>query len=275
MIDSALTQSLSRTETRLCRLGILRKKEKENWLVEWKQFSSEEDARNAIAMMTSKPSMVLFGSNGIGNGHNKEHILFLNVLQSNIDVAMILHAHAQSINRNNDGVISESKVNKTEVQNLVSAGELPTVPKNSASVNQWVLKRAMELTFSRKSIQYFSCGPLRNTSLYYYDVKKYPGVLGHVALTIDDAPCRFSRANSRVIEVVEMLKSFEAKATFMVIGKFIDNGHSEDLIELLEKGNELANHGMLDRPYHSDTQEEFLKAVDSCNDRIRSLQKKS
>lgn len=252
------------------RLGIVRKKGKKSCVVEWQVFSNEEEARKAATKV--KASSVLFGS----DDNDKEQILFLNVLFSGIDVALILHTYAQTnwIKEKEDRTF-ESKVDVTEVQDLVSSGELPFVPKNHHTANQWVLKRAMELTFNRTSVKYFACSYRSKSTLYYYDVQKYPGVRGHVALTIDDAPCRFSRANSRVLEVANMLNDYDAKATFMVIGKFIDNGHDEDMIKLLMEGHELANHGMLDRAYHLDKPEDFLQAVDSCNDRIRSLHQKA
>jgi len=113
---------------------------------------------------------------------------------------------------------------------------------------------------------------LRNTSLCFYDVARYPVVQGHVALTIDDAPCRFARSNSRVKDVKDLLHEFGAKATFMLVGRFVD-GHEEDLVELLKDGHEFGNHGMLDRAYHEDSNEEFAEAVDRCNGKINALQR--
>lgn len=60
----------------------------------------------------------------------------------------------------------------------------------------------------------------------------------------------------------------------MTIGRFV-NGHEDDMIQLLKQGHEIANHGMLDRPYHEDTPDEFARTVDECNTIICNLQQKA
>ena len=51
---------------------------------------------------------------------------------------------------------------------------------------------------------------LYGDSLCYYDVDRYPGVQGYVALTIDDAPGRLGNQNSMMLEVQELLKRHQA-----------------------------------------------------------------
>merc|ERR1712087_784717 len=111
---------------------------------------------------------------------------------------------------------------------------------------------------------HFGASPLRNTSLCFFDSTRFPGVKCYVGLSLDDAPCRFGRANSRIAEVHSLLKEHTATATFMVMGKFL-SGHEADLAALLRDDNELGNHCMADRPYHQDTSEDFTNAVDACN----------
>ncbi|GAE00105.1 hypothetical protein PVAR5_8840 [Paecilomyces variotii No. 5] len=62
-----------------------------------------------------------------------------------------------------------------------------------------------------------------------------------VALTIDDAPSEYTD------EILQILKSHNAKATFFVIGSQIA-GREESLIDLIRNGNELGNHAMYDEP---------------------------
>ncbi|KAI4276021.1 MAG: hypothetical protein L6R35_006239 [Caloplaca aegaea] len=78
---------------------------------------------------------------------------------------------------------------------------------------------------------------------------RWPDVLWHVpsttsriiALTIDDGPSEYTA------EIMEVLKSNEATATFFVIGAQV-KGREELLRSLLREGNELGNHAMHDEP---------------------------
>ena len=80
----------------------------------------------------------------------------------------------------------------------------------------------------RNSIAWY-CGD----SLCYFDLGLCPKVRQHVALTIDDVPCRLGPQNSMLKEVKQLLKRHEAQATFMLMGKFIP-GNENDLVALLE-----------------------------------------
>jgi peptidoglycan/xylan/chitin deacetylase (PgdA/CDA1 family) len=190
--------------------------------------------------------------------------------------APVVHWQAVSMEENN---VQEDAIQKKKnppdptsvvVQDLSGSTD-PTHPL----VKQWLLKRAMDLFFNRYTVRFFACGPLRWSSdtLYYFDVQTHPHVRGHVALTIDDAPCR-SSSSSRVSQVVELLDRYGARATFMVIGSFIP-GHEDDMIDLLRRGHEIGNHGMMDERMDRDTPDDFLQAVDECSNRIRTLQKQA
>ena len=65
-----------------------------------------------------------------------------------------------------------------------------------------------------------------------------------VALTIDDGPSQYTN------EILEILKSNDATATFFIIGSQV-NGHEEILRDLIKNGNELGNHAMHDEPSRS------------------------
>jgi len=153
---------------------------------------------------------------------------------------------------------------------------LESLPRSRLKIQQFLLKVAMELVFWRPSVEFFACGPHRWASLCYYRMNNHPGVAGHVALSIDDAPCRFSdNGKSRLKEVLTMLDEFRAKATFMTVGSFLHPSHDQDMLNLLRAGHELGNHGMEDRAYDADSPEDFASAVDQCSSRIKGLQRRA
>lgn len=98
-------------------------------------------------------------------------------------------------------------------------------------------------------------------SVCYYDIKVHPGVEGRIALTVDDAPC--SRSDQRLAmirEVRELLREFDAKATFFVCSDYVE-GHEAEMRELLADGHEVANHCPADRSYAEDSEEAFETAL--------------
>lgn len=167
-----------------------------------------------------------------------------------------------------------SHVDRSKVERLVENGDAPMVPPSRSQLHQWLLKRAMDVLFHRPVVQFFSAGPHRMSSLCYFDVTKHSHVRDKVALTLDDAPCRFGPANSCLGEIQDLLKEYKAKATFMLVGKFIE-GHEDDLVQLLQDGHELGNHGMMDRPHHDDSDQDFIVAMQECSAQILALQKRA
>ena len=132
----------------------------------------------------------------------------------------------------------------------------------------------------RRAMAHFGTAPHRNASLCYFPVDTFPHVRGHVALTLDDAPCRFHSPNpttacsaSLVPAVRRLLHQYDAKATFMVVGHWVRNStyHQSSLISLIQDGHELANHGMLDQSYEFALPHEFGQAVHECQDLLESL----
>jgi len=133
---------------------------------------------------------------------------------------------------------------------------------------------ACKAAFFRASVSFFGASPWKHDSICYYDASVFPEVKGYVALTIDDAPNRLGREASMLPEVMELLRKHDASATFMVMGKFVE-GNEADLVDLLRDGHELGNHGMVDRPYHKDSNSSFSEAVEECSCRIRALQREA
>ena len=50
-------------------------------------------------------------------------------------------------------------------------------------------------------------------------------------------------------EIADLLKKYNAKATFFVTGSHLLNTKESDIVNLLKNGNEIANHNMYDIPY--------------------------
>ncbi|KAG6010626.1 hypothetical protein E4U21_005124 [Claviceps maximensis] len=99
-------------------------------------------------------------------------------------------------------------------------------------------------------------------ALIGYLRQKYPDVLFEVttsekvvALSLDDAP------SSHTGEIMDVLREFDARATFFVIGSQATDRH-ETLRQLIREGHELANHGMHDEPASSLSLVELEKQVD-------------
>ncbi|EDU46947.1 CDA1 xylanase chitin deacetylase [Pyrenophora tritici-repentis] len=100
--------------------------------------------------------------------------------------------------------------------------------------------------------------------LIRYFAYNWPDVLWHVplsntnekviALTIDDAP------SEHTLEILELLRENEAKATFFVIGGQVA-GRQDVLKEVVKGGMELGNHAMHDEPSRSLSPEQLVEEV--------------
>jgi peptidoglycan/xylan/chitin deacetylase (PgdA/CDA1 family) len=164
-------------------------------------------------------------------------------------------------------------VTTTGIQDALANGTLPFVPPQRSLVTQNAMKAILNTLFQRRTVEFFGAAPYRLQSRCYYDVTEHAHVRGYVALSIDDAPCRFpNRESSELPRLLELLKRHDAKATFMAIGSWCQGQHREDLIRLLQEGHELGNHGMLDRSYEFDSRQDFEAAVDECSAVIEELQ---
>lgn len=188
------------------------------------------------------------------------------------------------------------KIDSTEqaIRDEIANGTLPFVPPQRGMMTQVATKAAVSALFQRKTVEFFGAAPYRlaKSSLCYFDVSRHPNVRGHVALTIDDAPCRFPdrySSSSELTRVLDVLQRYDAKATFMVIGSWCTASvpqlqqqqqqprtqRRQDLIRLLQEGHELGNHGMADRSYEFDSPSDFEAAVDQCSAIIQELQREA
>jgi peptidoglycan/xylan/chitin deacetylase (PgdA/CDA1 family) len=211
-------------------------------------------------------------------------------IQHATDVTVILEALRSTQNTaNNIMMVSPTHVDRTRVEQDIATGHALWVPPNRTLLHQWLLKRAMDLVFHRTTVEYFSAGPYRRASLCDFNVRQYPCVRNHVALTLDDAPGRFcgvtnccSSSSSSVLEEVRLLlKQYNAKATFMMVGSFlraaVQHPQVENvLIRLLQDGHEFGNHGGTDQPHHCMASDaDFVATVNDCSQQIRLLQEKA
>ena len=80
-----------------------------------------------------------------------------------------------------------------------------------------------------------------------------------VAFTVDDGFCGVDNIQGDMTEDVRKLfKKYDARATFFTSGSHCSNTSKSNIVNLLEDGHELANHGMYDWPYNKYTKEQFL-----------------
>lgn len=161
--------------------------------------------------------------------------------------------------------------------------------KRSSSTQQFFVQKSVDWFFHQETVRFFACQPYRYSPRTIY---RYPSTVnesnkegvvatdkpsGYIALTIDDAPCRVDdRESSKLSKVLDLLDKHNAKATFMVIQDFLTSAHEPDLVQLLQQGHEMANHGVEDASMTSKkdypTPDDFAKAVQNGNERIKELQ---
>ncbi|KAI1168813.1 polysaccharide deacetylase [Nemania serpens] len=104
--------------------------------------------------------------------------------------------------------------------------------------------------------------------LIAYFARRWPDVLWEVrtdkkvvALTIDDAPSEHTK------EILEILNSHQATATFFVIGGQVA-GREDILADIVRSGSELGNHAMHDEPSRSLSDEELTSQIEAVREKI-------
>lgn len=162
---------------------------------------------------------------------------------------------------------------KIEAKHLLGRHKDPRVPSDL---------NALQLQ-SRKFLWRFieSFGPRRVVpklfspeTVSFYDVKEHPAVRGHVAFTVDDGFCGVDNPEGDMTqEVADLFRKHDARATFFITATHTPNANPSGVAALLEGGNELANHGTEDRPYHQDSQEAFAQDLDETDRAIHQFQK--
>ncbi|KAF2841160.1 carbohydrate esterase family 4 protein [Patellaria atrata CBS 101060] len=84
-----------------------------------------------------------------------------------------------------------------------------------------------------------------------------------VALTIDDAPSRYTK------DILRLLKDHDATATFFIIGSQV-SGHEDIMEDIVRGGNELGNHAMHDEPSRSLSDAELVLQMQEVETSINS-----
>lgn len=226
--------------------------------IAWRKFATRDAATESWA--STRSSRVLFDPSGAPvNFFTARHD------PEGLGVALVLLAFERGCCRQPDAPAALE---------ALRSGGAPFVPPERPAAVRAALRAVVRLAFGRASVAYFSAGPHRRRSLCYFDAARFPGVAGHVALTLDDAPCRFGRQGSMLPRVRELLRRHAARATLMLVGGYA-RGHEEDLAGLLGEGHELGNHCMQDRAYHADGAGAFALAVEECCGVIRGLQRRA
>lgn len=97
-----------------------------------------------------------------------------------------------------------------------------------------------------------------------------------IALTIDNAPYIGPQNNQRGIstvnEILNVLKRFNVKATFMIMSH--ENGQEwegDAIKRIVAEGHELGNHGVADEAMWQLSQADFVKRFDQCDRYITKL----
>ncbi|KAI1279184.1 polysaccharide deacetylase [Xylaria sp. FL0933] len=110
-------------------------------------------------------------------------------------------------------------------------------------------------------------------ALIAYFARRWPDVLWEVptdkkvvALTIDDAP------SAHTEEILEILNSHQATATFFVIGGQVA-GREDILADIVRSGSELGNHAMHDEPSRSLSDDELSSQIETVREKISAAYK--
>ena len=85
-----------------------------------------------------------------------------------------------------------------------------------------------------------------------------------IALTFDDGP-----STKTMVEVLDLLKEYDAKGTFFLIGNKIDNTTIPILERAVEEGHELGNHSMNHIKMPTLNEEEILSEIAQCQKAVK------
>ena len=99
-----------------------------------------------------------------------------------------------------------------------------------------------------------------------------------VALTIDDAPCQWDREDCGTRAILEAIALHNqkyshlepARATFFIISSHI-SPNSQIIAEILARGHEIANHGVIDETHALLTSQQFERQLREAHERLLEL----
>ncbi len=86
-----------------------------------------------------------------------------------------------------------------------------------------------------------------------------------VAITFDSA-----WDDSDLDDILKTLKDYDCKATFFVVGDFIDK-YPDRIKQMYENGNEIANHSNTHPHTNSLSRDEMIKEMDDCDAKIKGI----
>jgi len=113
------------------------------------------------------------------------------------------------------------------------------------------------------------CGLSCNLDLSYRSLSNIKKLLSNsdkfVALTFDDGP-----SNNRVNDIINVLESYKAKATFFLLGERINKKTSEIVKKIYNAGHELGNHSWSHRKLTSLSSEEQLQELEKTSTAIKN-----
>lgn len=85
-----------------------------------------------------------------------------------------------------------------------------------------------------------------------------------IALTFDDGP-----STETMVQVLDLLTQYDAKATFFVIGKKINGSTTPVLQRAVDEGHEIGNHSMNHLHMAELTEEEILAEFNDCQQAVK------
>lgn len=86
-----------------------------------------------------------------------------------------------------------------------------------------------------------------------------------IAITFDSA-----WGNEDLQEILDVLKQYDCKATFFVVGDFIDR-YPESVKAMADNGHEVANHSDNHAHYSKLSKEEMISDMDKCDEKIKKI----
>lgn len=101
-----------------------------------------------------------------------------------------------------------------------------------------------------------------NRELPIYSVEKKEK---EIAITFDSA-----WGNEDLAEIIDVLELYECKATFFVVGDFLDK-YPDDVKKLSEKGHQIANHSDNHAHYNKLSRDEMINDMNACDEKIKKI----
>ena len=126
-----------------------------------------------------------------------------------------------------------------------------------------------KLWFNKRIWEFLTIPGLRNWTYFLYPKETISYIQTDekiVAFTIDDGFCGLDNPDGCMVDDVRLLfERYNSKATFFTTGSHCQNASKSEVLDLLNDGHELANHGMYDTPYNNFSKKDFENDLDQTN----------